>query len=87
MPNINSKQGFVYFIGDTSANKVKIGYSKNPYGRLKQISTTYPGKLTLLKCIPGSVKDERLYHKLFCHSRICREWFTLTADISHFINR
>lgn len=80
-------KGYVYFIVDYNKKEVKIGYSKHPQQRLKELSTSYPGKLELAKVIPGTVKDERKYHQIFCHSKICREWFTLTPEIEEFINR
>ena len=80
-------KGYVYFIVDYNKKEVKIGYSKHPQQRLKELSTGYPGKLELAKVIPGTVKDERKYHQIFCHSKICREWFTLTPEIEEFINR
>jgi hypothetical protein len=83
----NFKQGYIYFIVDYTNYKAKIGYSKFPQQRLKQLSTGYPGKLELAKLIPGTVKDERKYHQVFCHSKICREWFTLTPEIEEFISR
>ena len=83
----NFKQGYIYFIVDYTNYKAKIGYSKFPQQRLKQLSTGYPGKLELAKLIPGTVKDERKYHQVFCNSKICREWFTLTPEIEEFISR
>jgi hypothetical protein len=80
-------KGFVYFIVNYQARKVKIGYSTNPEQRLKQLLTGNDGKLELAKVIPGTVKDERKYQRLFCHSKIRREWFELTPELQEFINR
>ena len=77
----------MYFIVNYQARKVKIGYSTKPELRLKQLLTGNDGKLELAKVVPGTVKDERKYQKVFCHSRIRREWFKLTPEIEEFINR
>lgn len=80
-------KGFVYFIVNYQDRKVKIGYSTNPEQRLKQLLTGNDGKLELAKVVPGTVKDERKYQRVFCHSKIRREWFELTPEIEEFINR
>lgn len=80
-------KGYIYFIVDYDKKEVKIGYSKHPQQRLKEIKTSNPGKLILAKVIPGTRMDERKYHKVFCHSKLRREWFTLSPDIEEFLNR
>lgn len=54
----------IYAIGD--GNKVKIGYSKNPQKRLKQLQTGQPNKLKLLHTWEGdklAEKKDSLYFK------------------------
>jgi hypothetical protein len=80
-------KGFIYFIVNYQARKVKIGYSTNPQRRLKELLTANDGKLELAKVVPGTIKDERKYHQVFCHSKVRREWFKLTPEIEEFINR
>ena len=80
-------KGFVYFIVNYQERKVKIGYSTKPEQRLKQLLTGNDGKLELAKVVPGTVKDERKYQRVFCHSKIRREWFKITPEIEEFINR
>jgi hypothetical protein len=79
--------GWIYFISEENNNRVKIGYSKDPYKRLKQLQTGNSNKLILLNAIPGSQKEERKWHKLFCHSKINNEWFHLSEEILTFIYR
>lgn len=47
----------IYAIGD--GNKVKIGYSKNPQKRLKQLQTGHPNKLKLLHTWEGDKLAEK----------------------------
>jgi Meiotically up-regulated gene 113 len=79
--------GQIYFFVDYDNKKVKIGHSKNPKQRLKQIKTGYPGKLVIAKTVPGTPHDERKYHRLFCHDRIIREWFHLSSTMEYFLSR
>ena len=80
-------KGYVYFIVDYKTNQVKIGYSTKPEQRLKQLKTGYPGKLEIAKTVPGNPTDEKKYQRVFCHDKICREWFRLSEEIIEFINR
>jgi len=82
-----STKGYIYFIVDYDKREVKIGYSKHPQQRLKELKTSNSGNLVLAKVVPGTRIDEKKYHRVFCHSRIRREWFQLTLEIEEFINR
>ena len=66
--------GYVYFIG---ANKghVKIGYSKNPWARVKDFQTGTPEKLHILATIKTYDVSERSVHELFESHRVVGEWF------------
>lgn len=79
--------GFIYFITDEEKNLVKIGYSQNPLGRLKQLLTASSSKLKLAKVIKGTRKSEAGYHKLFARWKVRREWFELSEEIKAFIVR
>jgi uncharacterized protein YeeX (DUF496 family) len=64
---------------------VKIGRSKNPEKRLKQLSTGSPYKLEIIKKIRGNENLEREIHDKFSHLRMNGEWFELTDELSEFI--
>jgi hypothetical protein len=84
---IDCNHGYIYFIVDYDKREVKVGYSKHPQQRLKELKTSNSGNLVLTKIVPGTRTDEKKYHKIFCHSKIRREWFKLTPEIEEFINR
>lgn len=84
---IKNFMGFIYFITDEEKNLVKIGYSQNPLGRLKQLLTASSSKLKLAKVIKGTRKSEAGYHKLFARWKVRREWFELSEEIKAFIVR
>jgi ribosomal protein L30E len=79
--------GFIYFIVDTDKNQVKIGYSKYPTNRLKQLATATSSNLVLAATIPGDRKSEVQYHRHFAMYKCRREWFELSPEIQEFINR
>lgn len=57
---------------------VKIGISKNPEKRLKELQTSHPRKLSIMKIFSvqcAALPVERVLHKLLSHKRSSGEWF------------
>lgn len=78
----------VYFIfqeGDD--NRCKIGKSKDPGKRVKQLQTGNPDKLYVYKTFDGYTKEESELHQLFADKRISEsEWFHLSKqDVDNFL--
>lgn len=69
--------GFVYFIGDKLHTGIKVGYSKKPERRLKQLQTSNASKLEILYLIENSTKEtEKYYHRMFSsYLNISGEWY------------
>jgi hypothetical protein len=78
---------YIYFITNEDEKLVKIGFSKNPLGRLKQLETASSSKLKLAKVIKGTRESEVKYHRLFSRYKVRREWFRLSEEILCFIAR
>lgn len=74
---IVTKEDFVYFIGNRDLGFVKIGYSKKPKLRLRQIQTNCPFKVDLLKVESGNVENETRYHNKFSQYNTYGEWFKI----------
>jgi len=72
---IKKATGYVYFIQGLCGGAIKIGFSKNPEVRLKELQTGYPDTLTILLIIPGTEATERAIHRKFEASRLKGEWF------------
>ncbi|WP_431129615.1 GIY-YIG nuclease family protein [Flagellimonas flava] len=68
---------FVYFIGNRDLGFVKIGYSKNPKLRLRQIQTNCPFEVKLLKMESGNTENETRYHMRFSDHNTYGEWFKI----------
>lgn len=81
----NTKQGFVYFVSPSAHPVVKIGFSSNPEQRIKQIQTSWPAKLTILKTLPRTYETEAQLHRRFAHLQMMGEWFSLTTEILEFL--
>lgn len=82
-------KGFVYLIKYADSNLYKIGLSKNPSERLKQLQSAISEKLTLLHTIKTSdmMELESYFHQMFAASRARSEWFELSNDdVSVFMN-
>ena len=60
---------------------IKLGFSKNPKRRLKQLQTANAEKLMLLKVFPGDKKVEKELHDLLDEYRMEGEWFLYDDDI------
>lgn len=68
-------KGFIYFIQGEFGGAIKVGFSKNPEERLKQLQTGYPDTLQRLLLVAGNEQDERNFHKEFEKFRLNGEWF------------
>jgi hypothetical protein len=66
---------------------VKIGYSKDPSKRLKQLQTGCPERLKIICKIPGDKKLERKLQKLFWRNLLDDEWFYFTTGLKLYIKR
>jgi len=79
----------IYFIGSRLrvGEKVKIGFSRHPEVRLRQLQTAHPGRLEIFATTPGNKSDEQKYHRRWRARRCAGEWFTLGDCIIDEINR
>jgi hypothetical protein len=76
---------FIYFIEAVGLSRIKIGFSKKPIERLKQLQTGSPIELSLIATIPGALELEKELHDRFKASLSSREWFHLTSELKNFI--
>lgn len=82
-------KGFVYLIRYGNSNFYKIGMSKKPLERIKQLQSAIPEVLTLLHTIETSdmTSLEAYFHEAFSGNRVRSEWFEMTnSDISLFMD-
>jgi hypothetical protein len=79
----NPRPGFVYFIQSGAA--VKIGFTTALAKRLDALSTSLAEPPSVLLVEPGTVADERAYHRRFAVSRMRMEWFRLEGEVAEFL--
>lgn len=75
---------FIYLISQSDTGPVKIGYSKHPNKRLKQLQTGQSSPL-FLKHVE-EIDDrkarimEQIIHRENRHTKLTGEWFNLTVE-------
>jgi len=75
IPSGYRRCGFVYCIRNDAAGAVKIGFSKNPMRRIKQLQTASPSRLRLVGMLESAQAFETALHEEYAHRRISGEWF------------
>ena len=72
---------YIYFVQAGEKGPVKVGLSKNPMSRVKQLQTSNPHTLKLLGIIPGDRETEEMIHDKFEDHRLEGEWFEPTNEL------
>lgn len=78
---IESPAGYIYFIGTHEENPIKIGFSLNPWARVKEISTGSSVAYYVLHYFKGVKTDEKQLHQLLNDYRIRKEWFKIPLEL------
>jgi hypothetical protein len=78
-------KAYVYFISDDKREVVKIGYSKNPWARAKDLQTAHPAKLSVVATLLATGDDERDIHKALGDERKEGEWFEFSPRVQDLI--
>lgn len=72
---------YIYFIQAIKGGPVKIGRTRSPADRMKQIQSCNPEELRFLSLSKGTARDELDLHKRFGPQRIRGEWFEDCEEI------
>ncbi len=83
-PPASLYDGYVYYILEPAANRVKIGYSSNPWARLSELRNGNP-TLQIEATERGSIDTEKQRHEQFASFRLECEWFTYSKEIKEFV--
>lgn len=75
----------IYFIRDRRDSRIKIGLSRDPWQRMRELAVTAPDSLELLAVMDGNRDTEAGLHSLFKHLRTAGEWFQPEPDLLRFI--
>jgi hypothetical protein len=74
------KEGYVYIVGTEYTKPVKVGFSVNPWARLKELTISHPEHLEVLLTFKADKKFESELHRNLKHCRVKNEWFQLSPD-------
>jgi len=77
--------GKVYFIQGNVDSPIKIGYSTNPFERIKQFQPLYKEKLNILLTIEGDLSKEKTIQEFFKDENIHHELFLPSEDLKKYI--
>jgi len=78
---------YVYYVVATDSDVVKIGISRNPWSRVKDLQTGSASSFELLATLKTDVRSERELHKFFQDSRISGEWFRRSKALNSLIEK
>lgn len=73
----------VYFVEAVGLERIKIGKSRRPVARLRELAAVVPVHTSLLACVTG-ISEERV-HSMFAKWRLHGEWFQAHASLRLFV--
>jgi len=83
----NPGSNYIYYVADTGRDVVKIGISRNPWSRVKDIQVGSSSKFELLATLKTSERSEQAIHKFFQVTRLEGEWFSRSPALNSLIQK
>lgn len=71
----------IYYARDVDEGSIKIGSSKDPEKRVRELAYVMRRRLKIMGVHDGGLKEEKRLHRRFAGHRIVGEWFTPAADL------
>lgn len=84
-PRLTNEGGFVYFL--RSGERIKIGFSKNPFARGQQLMTGMSHGVHSFTFVPGTEREERRAHHALSRYRQSGEWFDCHPNVLKVVLR
>lgn len=82
---IGSRKGYVYYARVDSEERIKIGFSANPWARMRDFQTAKPG-IRVVATERTTAATELLRHEKFSEFHIDGEWFRFEGELLNFVN-
>ncbi|WP_175992631.1 GIY-YIG nuclease family protein [Burkholderia vietnamiensis] len=82
-----SGSNYVYYVVDTERDVVKIGISRNPWARIKDLQVGSASKFKLLATLKTDERSEKAIHKFFQATRLEGEWFRRCNALNSLIQK
>lgn len=73
----------IYVVG--FANFIKIGFSSFTEKRIEGIQLGIPEKLTVYRCLEGTMRHEKMLHHRFKKYRTRGEWFRHEGELADWV--
>ena len=86
MQHEHSYDTWCYFIGNRHHRILKVGISKSPQGRIRDLQVGCPYELYVFGMIPGDEVVETMLHRALAPFALRGEWFRLNRAISYYID-
>lgn len=78
---------YIYYVATTENDAVKVGISRNPWSRVKDLQTGSAHKFTLLATFKTDARTEFALHDFFPESRLSGEWFKRSVALNSLIHK
>ena len=82
----DGRPSMIYFIREEGSNYVKIGQTRMPGDRLKELQISNPRELRVVKLFEAPSQAESILHAMFREERVRGEWFKMSSRLSAFMN-
>lgn len=78
----SGRRGFVYVLcNERGVGPFKVGFTKSPVARVKELQTGCPFRLGMLLIIEADAVVERVIHRKLSEYRLTGEWFRDAAEV------
>lgn len=75
----------IYFIREDGSDYIKIGSTRMPGDRLKELQISNPRELRIERLIEAFPGAEPILHALFREDRVRGEWFKISKKLEQFM--
>jgi predicted component of type VI protein secretion system len=82
---MRAASSWIYFAQASEGGPVKIGTSRNPAARIRELSVASATGLRLLTQEEGGRRDELELHRRFADARMHGEWFQPVPELLEYI--
>lgn len=83
--SLDGYNGYIYFIADDRLETVKIGYSRNPWARVKDLQIGRGDRLSVVATVKTTEASEVDIHHILADERQNGEWFEVSGRIKTLI--
>lgn len=78
---------YIYYVYDRSNYAIKVGTSRNPWSRVRDLQTGSAGQYELLGALKTDARSEKALHDALSPSHQRGEWFKCTSALSQLISK